>query len=77
MLECILEKQNEYALELKNIAFRAKEIVSSLDSLKQKCVFMDTSNDSCVEDMILSGQLIIGSDYALSMVLIISWVIVN
>ena len=52
-------------------------MVYSVDSSKQKCVFMDTSNDSYVEDMILSGQLIIGSDYVLSMVLIISWVIVN
>ena len=43
-------------------------MVSNIESLKEKCVFIHTSNESCVEDMVSNEELILGSDDVLPMI---------
>ena len=49
MLQRILDIQNEDLLAQENSISKAKETLSSIESLNQKFAFFRTSNDSCVE----------------------------
>ena len=79
MLQLYLDNENEYrarddekwreqTLALENLAIKLGELTSQVESLRQKGVFMDTSNDSCVENVGSSGELIMESDDVLPIV---------
>ena len=68
MLQRILDIQNEDLLAQENSISRAKETLSSIESLNQKFAFFRTSNDSFVENMVSNGELIMESDDVLPMV---------
>ena len=61
------EKWSEQTLALENLAIKLGELTSQFESLRQRGVFIDTSNDSCVENT-SNGELIIGSGDVLPMV---------
>ena len=65
MLERLLHNQNEHLLDLDNCVSRAKERLSSIESLNEKYAFFEASNDSCVEDVFSSAQLTMESDEVL------------
>ena len=61
------EKWREQTLALENLAIKLGELTSQFESLRQRGVFIDTSNDFCVEST-LNGELIMGSDDVISMI---------
>ena len=61
------EKWREHTLALEKLAIKLGELTSQFESLRQRGVFIDTSNDSCVEST-SNGELIMGSDDVISMV---------
>ena len=61
------EKWREQTLALENLAIKLGELTSQFESLRQRGVFIDASNDSCVENT-SNGELIMGSDDVISMV---------
>ena len=56
------EKWSEQTLAIENLAIKLGELTSQFESLRQRGVFIDTSNDSCVENVGSCGELIMGSD---------------
>ena len=79
MLQLYLDNENEYrarddekwreqTLALENLAIKLGELTSQFESLRQRGVFIDTSNNSCVENMVSNGDMSVGSDDVISMV---------
>ena len=78
MLQLYLDNENEYrarddekwreqTLALENLTIKLGELTSQFESLRQRGVFIDASNDSCVENT-SNGELIMGSDDVISTV---------
>ena len=59
---------SEQTLALDNLAIKVGELTSQIESLMQKGWSIDMPNDSCVENMVSNGELIMGSDDVISMV---------
>ena len=62
------EKLSEQTLALDNLAIKVGELTSQLESLMQKGWSIDMLNDSCEENMVSNGELVMRSDDVLSRV---------
>ena len=62
------EKWREQTLALENLAIKLGELTSQFESLRQRGVFIDTSNNSCIENMVSNGDMSMGSDDVISTV---------